>query len=417
MGRVRTAAKWAGVVAGSLGGLVAAWVAWVGLAPLPTYDVAAPDLTVEVTAARVERGKKIASLLCSGCHYDAATGALSGREAPYPRMLGEFWSRNLTPGPTDGIGTWSDGQLFAYLRTGVGPDGRQRFMGPEVHLADEDVLSVIAFLRSDDPWVRPVDNHLPPSKPSLMGKMVARQVLKAPPEFPGPPVPLPDPADPVALGRYVVVAEAGCWACHSGTSFNSIDLAHPEQTPDYLAGRMDEGPDGKPIWTQNLTFDDETGLGQWSYEDFRRVVTRGFKRDGTVVRPPMTLFADVSETEVAAVWAYLQTVPEIRKPRETPPNEVLAVADLSPGAAAYDRYGCPACHGDDGHLSCDLRGAHAKYADDAALEAFIRHPEAFVSPVKMPAWDGVVADADWAPLVAHVRELGRQASADSASPP
>ena len=51
-----------------------AGAAFIAIRGIPTYETGKLDYKVEVTPARVERGKRLATLLCANCHKDAATG-------------------------------------------------------------------------------------------------------------------------------------------------------------------------------------------------------------------------------------------------------------------------------------------------------------------------------------------------------
>jgi cytochrome c2 len=56
----------------------------------------------------------------------------------------------------------------------------------------------------------------------------------------------------------------------------------------------------------------------------------------------------------------------------------------------------------------DLRKGHRDFPTDEALIAFIRHPDQSKPGVKMPPWDGVIEERDYAPLAAYVRKLGAE---------
>ena len=74
--------------------------------------------------------------------------------------------------------------------------------------------------------------------------------------------------------------------------------------------------------TGNLTSDKDTGLGNWTDDEIKRVITKGILRDGTRLLPfPMDYasFSTMKESDINAVVAYLRTVPPIknRVPRPT----------------------------------------------------------------------------------------------------
>ena len=66
--------------------------------------------------------------------------------------------------------------------------------------------------------------------------------------------------------------------------------------------------------TGNLTSDKETGLGNWSDEEIKRVITKGILRNGTRLLPyPMDYpsFSTMTADDLSAVVAYLRTVPPV----------------------------------------------------------------------------------------------------------
>src|SRR6185295_10229823 len=158
-----------------------------------------------------------ADMLCIACHMDADTGKLSGHRMPdLPPQFGVAYSANITQDRETGIGTWTDGEIAYLLRTGIKRDGSYAppWMVKLPNLADEDLKDVIAFLRSDDPLVRPVKAKRPLSRPSLLTKVLSRFAF-VPLPYPAAPIPVPEPADKVAQGRYLVQARALCFSCHS----------------------------------------------------------------------------------------------------------------------------------------------------------------------------------------------------------
>jgi mono/diheme cytochrome c family protein len=381
-------------------------LAYVGASGLPRYPPGKVDLRVEVTPERVERGRQIVNMLCAGCHLDSETATLAGRPIiDLPAQFGSAYSPNITGDLETGIGSWTDGELAYLLRTGVRRDGRYTppWMVKLPLMADEDLNAVIAFLRSDDPLVRPIRVKRPESEPSLFTKVLARVAFKPIP-YPTAPIVAPPPQDRVAYGRYLVQGKAACFPCHSA-DFAKVDEAVPERSAGYLGGgnAMPDG-NGRMVMTSNITPDPETGIGAWSEDDFVRLLRFGVRPDATVVVYPMVPYPELSDSDARAIYRYLRTVPPIRNAVPRPEATVVAGADA--GRAAYYRYGCNGCHGDTGVGIYDLRKGAAGFATDEELIAFIRHPEIKKPGVKMPTWDGVIAEADYAPLAAHVRKLG-----------
>lgn len=87
-----------------------------------------------------------------------------------------------------------------------------------------------------------------------------------------------------------------------------------------------EGLPGKLV-APNLTPDRETGLGNWTDGEKIRAIREGISKDGHVLHPtmPYPSYFYMSDVDVQALVAYLDTMPAIRNPlprTERPPNVV-----------------------------------------------------------------------------------------------
>lgn len=113
--------------------------------------------------------------------------------------------------------------------------------------------------------------------------------------------------DPLTDGKYLVTA-GDCASCH--TARNGKPMA---------GGRVVPTPFGA-IPSPNLTPDRETGLGDWSAEDFYRAVHSGTAHDGSSLYPafPFTSYTKVTRADSDAMFAYLRSLPAVRNP--TTPN-------------------------------------------------------------------------------------------------
>jgi cytochrome c2 len=257
-------------------------------------------------------------------------------------------------------------------------------------------------LRSDDDLVRANDADVQPVVPSFFTKFLSH-VAFFPARYPTAPIVVPPATDKVALGKYLVAAFE-CYECHSA-DFKTNKQATPEKSEGFMGGgNMLLQMNGLPIYSSNLTPDDETGIGAWSEEDFRKTIHTGFRKDGSLVRYPMNPMAEMKDAEANAIYAYLRTIPKIHKPRVPTPADP-SPADASPGSKLYHQYGCQTCHGETGLAFGDLRPAKLKYPTNEALTAFLKNPSAAVPGTKMPRWDGVIKEEDYAPLCDFVRKL------------
>jgi mono/diheme cytochrome c family protein len=375
------------------------------------------ELAVKSTPERVARGKVIVEALCSGCHYDQNSGGLTGRRMiDAPDEFGVVYSHNITKDTKEGIGSYTDGELTYLLRTGIERDGV--YPGPFMahpHSSDEDIASVVSFLRSDDPWVKaqPIPNRV--TQAGLLFKILDHVAWKPSP-YPTAPVVAPPATDKVAYGRYLARDVYDCYACHSA-DFKTMDPEVPEHSKGFFGGGTPTlDSDHHPVLTANLTPDPETGLGKWSEAQFTRALREGFRPDNRPLRYPMEPMPELSNDEASAIWAYLQTVPVIQHPMQRwtdPPPPATASA----GEKVYAKYSCGSCHGAAGAGICDLRVGFKKYKDEAGVSAFVHEPQKFIPGTKMPTWKGVILEEEYPPLVAYIKELTNKSTETASAGP
>jgi len=106
---------------------------------------------------------------CYGCHTILRADGSSldrrwlyagGRELPdYGDVTRKVVSRNITPDPVDGIGTWSDADIRRATTTGIRPDGTRLARTMPSHwykgITGADLDAIIAFLRTVKPLKTP----------------------------------------------------------------------------------------------------------------------------------------------------------------------------------------------------------------------------------------------------------------------
>jgi hypothetical protein len=75
-------------------------------------------------------------------------------------------------------------------------------------------------------------------------------------------------------------------------------------------GEHFKGPWGVSV-SRNITPHKEHGIGAWSDEEIKRAITKGVRRDGTKLLPPMGYdwYATMTDADLNAIVAYLRTIP------------------------------------------------------------------------------------------------------------
>lgn len=292
--------------------LAGGFAAFIAIRGIPHYTAQKIDLKVQSTPERIERGRQLSSMLCNDCHMDPNTGKLTGRKMDEISQFGEVYSKNITQDAEHGIGKWTDGEIAYLLRTGVKPDGRfLPIMAKLSKMSDEDLQSVIAFLRSGNNWVQPDNTVHPESSYSFLSKFLTNIKAISPMPYPNGHVPEPDTTNTIKWGEYVCLYRVECYTCHSA-DFSTDDFTTPEKSKGFFGGGNKFEMQGKKIYSLNLTMDEETGIGKWSEEDFIKAVKTGILPNGQAgLRPPMKPYVDLTDGEVKAIYAYLKTIPKI----------------------------------------------------------------------------------------------------------
>lgn len=105
----------------------------------------------------------------------------------------------------------------------------------------------------------------------------------------------------VERGEYLAKA-ADCMVCHTKPG-----------EKDYAGGLGFKLPFGT-LYSTNITPDKDTGIGNYSDQDFLNAVQRGKRHDGAWLYPamPYTSYTYMSDEDVLAVKAYLFSLPAVR---------------------------------------------------------------------------------------------------------
>lgn len=297
----------------SLAALIGILLLYISFSDIPSYEIEPIEFQVQSTPEALERGEKLATMLCAGCHMNWDSGTLRGkRMEDAPPEFGAVFSQNITQDKTYGIGEWTDAEIVYLLRTGIKRDGQYAppYMAKLPHMADDDINAIVAFLRSDHPMVAPDGTPDSRCEPSILTKALCLGPFKP---FPMPEgrIELPDPTDEVALGKYLAI-NLECFSCHSA-DFKTNDFLNPENSPGYFAGgNKPMDTEGRVILTGNLTPDKETGIGSWTKEQFVKAVRFGQKEGENALQYPMMPYSQLTNEEAGAIFAYLQTIPAIK---------------------------------------------------------------------------------------------------------
>jgi mono/diheme cytochrome c family protein len=274
------------------------------------FKTTTDQFTAKTTPASLERGKNLVFNICGGCHYDQEIKKFIGRPLnDLPKIAGKMYSANLTHSLSNGIPPhYSDAELFYLLKTGISKNGKFMPYMMRPMMADEDINDIISFLRSDDPAVAAADTTVGKTHINLIGRIGIRVAAKPQPYNKG--VTRPNENDPLEQGKYLV-ALIGCYHCHSKKVLG-LNYLEPEKSKGYLQGGITlKDPEGKKLWGPNLTPDKETGIGNYTKEDFRKAITEGITPSGRKLSPPMPRLSHLTVTQIEALYTYLKSRPAV----------------------------------------------------------------------------------------------------------
>ncbi len=156
--------------------------------------------------------------------------------------------------------------------------------------------------------------------------------------------------DKVARGKYIVTT-SGCNDCHTpwvmGPKGPEPDMGrmlsgHPGDAKLPPAPKLDgawlmAASATNPAWsgpwgvsfTANLTPDPETGLGKWTFRNFKDTIRTGRHMGrGRAILPPMPIpmYKHFCDADLESIFAYLQSIPGVKNKVPEPLAPPAAVA-------------------------------------------------------------------------------------------
>jgi mono/diheme cytochrome c family protein len=246
-------------------------------------------------SALIERGRHLAGPIgkCVDCHGSD----LSGRVFIDDPAFGRYVGPNLTRG-VGGVGaTLTDADWELAIRHGIDGNRHALLFMPSSsfnRLSDEDLAALIAYVKQ----VPPTNNAMvrssrigPVGRALLVAGKAPLIIEAAGIDHQSPHAPAPAIGPTAAYGAYVA-SVGGCQGCHR----SNLEGGHVAGTPPSFKAAA------------NLT---PTGIGTWTKADFVRALREGMAPGGVAIDSfmPVRLTKGMSDTEIDAVWAYVQTVP------------------------------------------------------------------------------------------------------------
>lgn len=348
---------------------------------------------------------------CMPCHTGAGQPEFSGGRSlstPFGRMI----SPNITPDPKTGIGLWTDDQFYRLMHNGVGRHGQYIYpvmpFTSYTAMTRADVLAIKAYLFS----LPPVDRLRHPNQLDfpfdIRASLLAWRILYF--------TPATDQADPrqSALwnrGAYLVRGPGHCGECH--TPRNGMGAL--------LQGRSLSGGIVDGFAAPNISADPDAGIGARSVAEITQFLRTGAEPHLGVAFGPMAEVVQnstslMTDTDLTAIATYLLGA-------EKRPETAIMLPITQPQAAAGKvgyAANCAPCHGPEGqgvpNAFPNLAGNAAVVAGrpDSVIAAMVNGLQGSGSYGAMPAFVGILSNADMAAIANYVRTIwGNHASANA----
>ena len=312
----------------------------------------------DATQSDIESGRYLAIAAdCMACHTAPSGKPYAGGYA-IESPLGTIYATNITPSKTAGIGNYTEQQFARALREGVRADGSHLYPAMPytsyAMLTDGDVHKLYSyFMHAVEPVDEPPANQtkLPFPFNVRMSMLGWNAIFLDNKRF----VPDASQSQQINRGKYLADGLAHCSTCHTPRNF-----LMGEKGGAALAG----APLG-PWHAPNITSDAVSGIGGWSDAELVQYLKTGRaegkgQAGGAMAEAVTNSFQHLRDDDIAAIVAYLRTVPPVRDSAQQKPAYSYGKAasaestlrgmagpnehnSLNSGAVLFSGY-CASCH-------------------------------------------------------------------------
>lgn len=282
----------------------------------------APSIVITPTPEMISRGSYLANhvTVCVDCHSvrdwskfsgpivpgtEGQGGELFDKKTGFP---GKIYSANITP---YNINTWSDGELYKCITTGVTKDNIALFPVMPYHYYGQmdslDVVAIIAYLRT----LHPKENAIPAREINFPMNFIINTIPEK-----AHPLKRPEVSNTLEYGKYLTTI-AGCAECHTKKE-NGKQVG-----PLFAGGWEFTLPGGNIVRSANITPDKETGMGNLTAEGFiglfkkrdpkKEPLSNVSKADFQSIMP-WSMYAGMDSTDLIAIYTYLQKQKPVYNP-------------------------------------------------------------------------------------------------------
>src|ERR1051325_10813575 len=134
---------------------------------------------------------------------------------------------------------------------------------------------------------------------------------------------------PVERGSYLVNAVMACDGCHTPRGPDGLNMERR-----FSGGSIVWDTSAYTVHGSNITQDGATGIGDWSKDDIKRLLTTGVRPNGVPVAPqmPYGFYKILTPEDAEAIAAYLKSIKPVAHEMPLPVDKAAAYPVPLPGA-------------------------------------------------------------------------------------
>jgi mono/diheme cytochrome c family protein len=244
---------------------------------------------------------------CEHCHTSEDGDELAGGHA-LETPFGTFYTPNITPHKTAGIGGWTAKEFQQSLHLGIAPDGSHYFPAfpytSYTRINEQDALAMFKYIQSLPPSDQANRSH---DLPWFLQWRLAAGAWKWLFFEPGDFEQQTSKSPQWNRGAYLVEAMGHCAECHTPRNiFGGLN------TDMQYAGNP-KGPDDELV--PNITSDRKTGIGDWSHGALESFLKYGELPNGEYtagsMEPVVLSLQNLTADDLQALITYLRALPTI----------------------------------------------------------------------------------------------------------
>jgi mono/diheme cytochrome c family protein len=273
---------------------------------LPLFFIQPSLVSSNPNEEQIKRGEYIFNLGgCASCHTAKGGQPLAGGVKMETRF-GDFYTPNITPDKSTGIGNWSDTDFINAMTRGLSPEGLHYYPSfpytSYSNMKHQDLIDLKKYLDKQPAVIRESKAHDLKFPFNIRPLLFLWKLINFDPE------PFNENSQQTPAwnrGAYIVNGPGHCTQCHS-----SRNILGGLDSDGYLSGNP-EGPEGEVI--PGITQNENNRISEWTEEDLVFSLQMGMIPDGDFLGGSMghvieNTTSKLTQQDLEAIVSYLKSI-------------------------------------------------------------------------------------------------------------